>query len=169
MLLNKLLEDSYKPFGAGECLDAFTNYGAFEYLKNKHPKVLYISYGETDEWAHEGKYASYLNAAHQLDKWLNDLWNYIQSVPQYKNKTTLFVTVDHGRGRGTHWTSHGRSIEGSNEIWFAMIGPDTPPKGEITTNTQLYQNQFAATWAMLLGLDFVCEHPVGKPINNNIF
>jgi hypothetical protein len=44
-LINAMLADSYKPFGKDECLDVFTHYAAMEYLKNKKPRVLYISYG----------------------------------------------------------------------------------------------------------------------------
>lgn len=82
-LINAMLKDSYKPFGDGECLDVFTHYEAKSYLKNKSPKVLYISYGETDKWAHAGRYKDYLNAANQVDKWLGELWTYLQSNPQY--------------------------------------------------------------------------------------
>jgi bisphosphoglycerate-independent phosphoglycerate mutase (AlkP superfamily) len=60
--------------------------------------VLYISYGETDEWAHHGYYRSYLDAAHLVDNWIKEIWTFVQSDPQYKNKTTIFITTDHGRG-----------------------------------------------------------------------
>ncbi|HWC55209.1 MAG TPA: hypothetical protein VG676_16605, partial [Chitinophagaceae bacterium] len=59
-LINAMRTDGYKPWLNGECLDVFTHYSAMEYLKKKKPRVLYISYGETDEWAHAGKYRSYL-------------------------------------------------------------------------------------------------------------
>jgi Sulfatase len=168
-LLNNLLEDSYKPFGEAECLDVFTHFAALEYLKVKKPKVLYISYGETDEWAHSGQYRDYLNAATQVDKWIESIWNYIQSTPQYKNKTALFITTDHGRGDSIkkEWTSHNSKILGANEIWFAVMAPGIKAKGEVKTNTQLYQKQFAQTMANLLGLTFTCEHPVGEKINLN--
>ncbi len=108
-LINQLLKDSYKPFKEEECLDVFTHYAALEWLKTRKPKVLYISYGETDEWAHAGHYRSYLDAAHQVDAWINQIWTFVQSDPQYKNKTTLLITVDHGRGdiKKEEWTSHG--------------------------------------------------------------
>jgi hypothetical protein len=168
-LLNKMLQDSYKPFGEEECLDVFTNHAAYEYLKTNKPKVLYISYGETDEWAHHGHYRDYLNAANQVDKWIESIWNYIQSTPQYKNKTALFITTDHGRGDSikNEWTSHNSKIVGANEIWFAVMAPGIKAKGEVKTNTQLYQKQFAQTMANLLGLTFTCEHPVGEKINLN--
>ncbi len=165
-LINAMLKDSYKPFGAEECLDVFTHYGAMEYLKTKQPKVLYISYGETDEWAHAGQYKSYLDAAHQFDAWLNDIWNYIQNDPQYKNKTSLFITVDHGRGdlNKDQWTDHGSDIPDAHEIWFAVLGPDTPASGEMKQQMQLYQKQFAQTIASLLGLKFVTDHPVADAV-----
>ncbi len=33
---------------------------------------------------------------------MNDLWNYIQQNPFYKDHTALLVTVDHGRERVTN-------------------------------------------------------------------
>jgi hypothetical protein len=166
MLFNELLKDSYKPFGEEECLDVFTHYAAMEYLKIKKPKVLYIAYGETDEWAHNGQYRDYLNAANQVDKWLESIWTYIQNSPQYKNKTALFITSDHGRGNviKNEWTSHNSKIVGANEIWFAVLAPNVKAKGEVKLTGQLYQQQFAQTIASLLGLQFTCEHPVAQKI-----
>lgn len=164
-----MLKDSYKPFGEEECLDVFTHYQAMNWLQTKKPKVLYISYGETDEWAHEGRYKDYLNAANMVDKWINDLWAYVQRTPAYKNKTALFITVDHGRGdkQKEKWTSHNAKIEGADEIWFAVMGPGISAKGEVKQPAQFYQKQFAQTIAHMLGLHFSCEHPVGEKINLN--
>lgn len=165
-LLNRLLQDSYKPFGKSECLDVFTHYQSMQYLQTKKPKILYIAYGETDEWAHHGQYRDYLNAAKQVDQWIGDIWNYIQADPFYKNNTFLFITTDHGRGDlvKTEWTDHGASIKGANEIWFAVMGPGIAPAGEIKTAAQFYQKQFAQTMAGLLGKQFLCEHEVGEGI-----
>ena len=166
-LINSMLKDSYKPFNMEECLDVFTHYEAMEYLKTRKPKVLYIAYGETDEWAHAGHYKDYLEAAHQFDAWVKDIWNYIQSQPQYKNKTSLFITVDHGRGdkNKDQWTDHGSDIPDAHEIWFAVMGPDTPSKGEVKSDMQIYQKQFAQTIASLLGLKFTAEHPVANSVS----
>ncbi len=61
-LLNDMLRDSPAPWGAEECLDLFTYHAAREELSTRHPRVLYVSFGETDEHAHAGHYASYLDA-----------------------------------------------------------------------------------------------------------
>jgi hypothetical protein len=167
--INLLSHDSYKPFGEEECLDVFTHYAAMNYLQTKKPKVLYIAYGETDEWAHSGRYKDYLNAAHMVDKWIQDIWNYVQSDPFYKNKTALFITVDHGRGDAikNEWTSHGQDIKDAYQIWFAAMGPGIKPKGEVKAAQQFYQMQFAQTMAALLGLKFVATHPIGEKIELN--
>ena len=61
---------------------------------------------------------------------------------------------DHGRGTGNQWTDHGSGTPHSNETWFMIMGPDTKPSGEIRTNGQIYQTQFAKTIASLLGFDY---------------
>lgn len=164
-MINVMQRDVHKEWKE-ETYDVFTHYAALEHLKTRKPRVLYISYGETDEWAHGRQYRSYLDAAHQFDAWLREIWTYLQSDPQYRNKTTLFLTVDHGRGDVPldKWTSHGASVAGANQIWFAMMGAGIPAGGEMKSETQLYQKQFAQTMANLMGYTFVAEHPVAAAI-----
>lgn len=166
-LLNEMRDNSFKPFHNDECLDVFTHYQALEELKSKKPKVLYIAYGETDEWAHAGFYKSYLDAANQVDKWIKEIWNFVQSDSQYKNKTTLLITVDHGRGDKTkaQWTDHGADVVGASQIWFAAMGPEIAAKGEIKTDSQLYQKQIAQTIAKIMGYTFTAPHPVAEEIS----
>ena len=165
-MINDLKRDAYSPFGIAEQLDVFTHYAALEYLKNRRPRVLYISYGETDEWAHHAHYRDYLDAAAQTDRWIRDIWNWVQSDPQYRNQTALFITTDHGRGDidKTQWTSHGSDIEDSHEIWFAAMGPGLPAGGEMKQPVQLFQKQFAQTIAEWLGFKFKAEHEVAESV-----
>lgn len=166
-LINAMLRDVYQPWGADECLDVFTHFEAMEQLKTRKPRVLYIAYGETDEWAHAGRYRSYLDAAHQVDAWLSEIWNWLQSDPQYRNKTAIFITTDHGRGDivKAEWTSHGSGIQDASQMWFAAMGPGIAPRGEIKEPMQLYQKQFAQTIASLLGLNYRAKHPIAERIN----
>ena len=168
-LINAMLRDSYKEVRE-ECFDVFTQYGAMEHVKTRKPKVLYIAYGETDEWAHLKKYRSYLDAAHQVDAWIKEIWDFVQSDPQYKNKTTLFITTDHGRGNKIRekWTSHGEAVEDADQIWLAALGPNVPASGEMKTEAQVYQKQFAQTMAKLSGYNFKAEHPVTEEIKTGI-
>jgi hypothetical protein len=99
-----------------------------------------------------------------------DLWKTIQSIPQYKDKTTLLVTCDHGRGDKIkeQWRDHGEKIEDAGHIWIAAIGPDTKAAGEIKTQTALYQKQIAPTIAALLGFHFVPDHGNSAAISSII-
>lgn len=164
--LNELQDQIPSPWTTVR-LDAFTHNYALEYIKKKHPKVVYISYGETDDFAHDGRYDQYLNSTHQTDQWIKEIWDYVQSDLFYRGKTTIMITTDHGRGHSpmTEWKSHGTIYEGSDQIWAAVIGPDTESIGEVKTDTQLYQNQIAATLATALRLSYVGDkYEAGKPI-----
>ena len=149
----------------GVRLDGVTFNLGFEYLKEKSPRILYLAFDETDDFAHGGRYNDYLNSAHYTDDFLRKLWDWVQHNPAYKDKTTLLVTCDHGRGEGpTGWKDHGSNTANSNQTWFIAMGPDTPAKGEITTG-QYYNNQYAKTMAALLGFDYKTENPVGLAID----
>ena len=165
-LINVMNEDAYRPFNDQECLDVFTHYSALEYLKKRRPRILYIAYGETDEWAHAGQYRSYLNAAKQTDEYIGEIWKWLQSQPQYRNKTALFITTDHGRGDlvKSDWANHSNKVVGADEIWFAVMGPGIIAGGEKKTRTQVYQQQFAQTIARILGYRFTATHPVANEI-----
>ena len=98
-LLNTLKSKTPRVW-SDESFDPLPFYTAIEYLKVKKPRVLFIGLGETDDWAHMGAYPEYLNAIHRDDAYLEELWALVQSMPEYRDKTTLMVMPDHGRGRG---------------------------------------------------------------------
>jgi hypothetical protein len=151
-----------------EAFDTFTFHTALEYMKAHTPRVLFLGLGETDEWAHDGKYAAYLHSAHRVDQELAQLWNTAQSMVEYRDRTTLIFTCDHGRGdNGVEWRSHGRKIPDSKDIWMAFLGPDTPPLRERRDTAPLQQNQVAATLAAFLGQDYTAATPkAGVPIGD---
>lgn len=156
-ILNKVMAAIPNPLGDVR-LDAFTFYYGMEYLKRNKPRVIYFAFDETDDFAHGGEYGAYLNAAHYTDRFIGELWSYLQQDPQYKDKTTLFITTDHGRGTDAeNWKHHGAKISQADQIWMAVIGPDTPPLGEVKKPGQLYQKQVAKTMASFLGFDFNVE------------
>jgi hypothetical protein len=167
-LLNEMQQQAPKPFG--ERPDLLTYFQAKEYLKIYHPKVMYLEMGETDDYGHAGSYDFYISTLHSQEAMIASLWNYIQSIPQYKDKTTLMIACDHGRGGEvrSQWTSHGPKIPDSKDIFILAMGPDMPALGEVGTGTQLYQGQMAATIAKFLGLDYVAEHPV-MPVITTMF
>jgi hypothetical protein len=145
--------------------DMLTYASAKTYIEHKHPKILFLGLGETDEYAHKGEYDHYLQKAHQVDEMIAELWYYVQTDPFYKNNTTFIITTDHGRGRKpANWNAHGFWIRGSGETWMAILGQGIVPAGEVKEKQQLYQSQIAATISMLLGESFTANHTVNSPI-----
>jgi hypothetical protein len=146
--------------------DAFLQPLVLDYVQTHQPRVLFIGYGETDEWAHTGRYDLLLRAAHQFDKFVEQLWNTMQSMPSYRDQTTFIITTDHGRGSGlTGWKDHGIEQKGSENIWIGVLGPDTLPLGEREHAPAVTQSQIAATLAALLGKDYRGSVPqAAKPL-----
>jgi hypothetical protein len=152
-LANRIARDSPRVW-PNVRFDAFTMFGAVEYLQLLKPRVLYLSIGETDDWCHDGRYDLYLESAHMSDRLLKELWETLQSLGQYAGKTSLVITTDHGRGDGREgWKNHGADLPGSEQIWMAVMGPDTPALG-LRENVRVTQGQTAATVAQLLGYDY---------------
>jgi hypothetical protein len=145
--------------------DTFTYHFAKEYLQRHHPHLAFIGFDETDDFGHDGNYDAYLGTANTLDGYMRDLWNFVQSDPQYKDKTTIIITCDHGRGDFPifEWRHHGHVLHAEN-IWIAAIGAGVTAKGEMKDKTHHYQNQIAATIVKLLGYTYKTDHFSGEPI-----
>ncbi|WP_430418939.1 alkaline phosphatase family protein [Phenylobacterium sp.] len=150
-----------------ERFDAFTHLLALDALKSRaKPRVLYIAYGDTDEFAHEGHYDQMLWAIRRTDAFLAELWKTLQADPTYAGKTTLIVTTDHGRGVGNResWRHHGKgAFARSDETWLAAMGPDVVPGAGPAECGKL--GQVAATALTALGLDWKAFDPTaGAPL-----
>jgi hypothetical protein len=162
--LNDAVRDSMRVWGNMRD-DGLTFHGALEYVNAKRPRVLYVSFGETDDWGHEGRYDQVLESARRTDGFIERLWDLLQSLPEYADKTSLVLTTDHGRGdTRVEWKNHGKDTRGSDRIWIAVMGPDTPPAG-CHSDRDVTQSQVAATVAELLGEDYHAAVPLsGVPL-----
>lgn len=151
-------------------MDAFTHHYALEYIKKHHPKVVYIAYGETDDFAHDGRYDQYLEAAYRTDSFIEELWNFVQADPEYRDKTTFIITTDHGRGTQPldTWRSHGEDVEGADQVWLAIMGPDTSALQSTDLKGQYFTDQIAATLAAFLNLPYKPNHPIGKVLEKSM-
>ncbi len=151
---------------SGVLLDTFVGFAAHHTIEDRKPRALYVAYGETDDWAHEGHYERYLKAVNEFDQFLGSLWTQLQSMPRYRGRTSLVITADHGRGPAPiAWKSHGREITDSAYMWLGVIGPDTAPLGERTNVPPVLQAQVAATVAALVGEDYAAAFPqVARPV-----
>ena len=163
VLLNELYRTAPR-LDVDDVYDAFLQIPLLDFLKSHHPGALFVGFGETDNWAHSGRYDLVLESAHSFDQFVAQLWNAMQSDRAFRGQTTFLITTDHGRGSGpVKWKEHGADQKGSENIWLAVIGPDTQPLGERTDIDPITQAQIAATLAAFLGKDFRKDVPAAAP------
>lgn len=167
--------------------DAFTHQHALEALRSDKPRVVYIAYGEPDDFAHLGKYGEYLDATHRFDMFLKELWERVQSDRAYAGRTTLLVTTDHGRGEVPieTWQHHSSrdavrkspgylseyeaGIVGSDHVWLAALGAGIAGRGLIQTGEEQTHAQVAATLLSVLGIDAAeFDRNAGAPLRTLI-
>ncbi len=164
-LLRELYETTTR-LEESDPMDSFVQVVLREHLATHHPKVLFVGYGDTDNWGHLGRYDNVLTAARSADAFIGALWAQMQSIPQYRDQTTFIITTDHGRGGGRRlWREHGVKDPGSENVWIAVMGPDTPALGERSHVATVTQSQIAATVAALVGEDYLGFNPkAGLPL-----
>jgi hypothetical protein len=135
--------------------DVYTARLAMAHLARYKPQVLYLALGETDDWAHDGRYDRVLEAYLRTDGILRELWQWLQSQPEYRGRTSVLITTDHGRGRGASgWRNHGENHDGSGDTWMAFVSPHMSLRGEWPQHQAIETRQVAATLIRWLGLDW---------------
>jgi hypothetical protein len=146
--------------GRDEHYDGFVFRAALEFFHTKRPRLLFVGFGEPDTEAHARRYDRYLQSIRRCDRFIQELWQTYQADPEYAGATTLIVTTDHGRGllpKG--WIHHNDKVPGSDETWLAVLGPDTPARGERSDTPTITLAQLAATVAEFCGEDFRAAFP----------
>jgi hypothetical protein len=146
--------------------DTYTFGLAMAHLRSERPRVVYLALGETDDWAHDGRYDRVLEALTRTDRYFEELWKWLQSQNDYRGRTHIVITTDHGRGRTpADWRNHGAKIDGAQETWMAFVSPKMPQRGEWRNHEPLHTNQAAATMASWMGVDWKAIRPgAGSPV-----
>ncbi|WP_346759285.1 sulfatase-like hydrolase/transferase [Agaribacillus aureus] len=132
--------------------DAETLKIARSLLEQHHPQLLLIQFKGPDQYGHANDWTSYLNSIIETDRYVNDIWEFLQNDPHYQNTTTLFVTNDHGRHLDNvrdGFVNHGDLCEGCLHINLFAAGPDF--KAGVTINTYRELTDLAPTVARLMG------------------
>jgi hypothetical protein len=149
--------------------DAYTFRFAMDQLTRHRPRVLYLGLGETDDWAHDGRYDRVLEALARTDDYLKQLWNWLESQPDYRGRTHILMTTDHGRGRTpTDWRNHGKDVTGAGETWMAFVSPSMNRRGEWSNHPPIVTAQVAATLIEWMGGDWKLFDPAAAPPVSNL-
>lgn len=142
--------------GGTDMSDSLTCVKSLDILSNYHPKLMLINFAEVDKRGHANDWEGYIDAIQKSDEYIYQIWNYINSDIMYKDKTTLFVTNDHGRHLDSiadGYISHGCNCEGCRHLLLYAFGPDFM-KGEII-DTPRELIDITATVSEILHIDTV--------------
>ncbi len=148
--------------------DYFTLRFALAHLASARPRVLYVAFDETDDWAHDGRYDRLLESYARTDQYLQELWTWLENQPDYRGRTHVLITTDHGRGHTpADWRDHGAKIAGADGTWIAFASPAMAARGSWNNHPPLATNQVAATIARWMGVDWNAIRPAaGQPIDD---
>ncbi len=136
--------------GSGYRMDSLTLVEAKRILTTYKPNLMLINFMEPDGFAHAGNWDNYLRGIMRDDRYVKQLWDFLQADPAFRKKTTLLVTNDHGRhldGIDGGWMEHGDNCAGCEQIFLLALGPDFR-KGEVAARYTLVD--IAPTVARLL-------------------
>jgi hypothetical protein len=107
--------------------DELSVYIARQLMRQLAPSLLWVTLHDIDI-AHSGTYSLYIEGIQRTDRLCAELWNAIQSEPEYAGKTTMFILPDFGRDSDTdaggNGFQHHRTGDAlSRTTWMIVMGP----------------------------------------------
>jgi hypothetical protein len=158
----KWLDEQYRDWRAGSGTtshDSFLTDCAIACMKRFSPHVMSVDYGEID-CAHYGAWSRYVEAIRRTDTLVWRVWQSVQSLSDYRDRTLMLVLPDHGRQldrpgsagfihHSDFYTGEGAD-EGCRRVWMLAMGPGVRPGKTIDRSTPI--TAVAATALDFLGL-----------------
>lgn len=106
--------------------DELSVYVVRHLMRQLAPSLLWVTMHDIDI-AHAGTYSLYIEGIRRTDRLCAELWNLIQSEPEYSGKTTMFILPDFGRDAdddsGGNGFQHHRTGDAlSRTTWMMALG-----------------------------------------------
>jgi hypothetical protein len=135
--------------------DELSVYIARQLMRQLAPSVLWITLHDIDI-AHSGAYSLYIDGIRRSDRLCVELWNTIQTEPEYKDNTTMFILPDFGRDSDTdaggNGFQHHRTGDAlSRTTWLMALGPGV--RQGVAVDRPVESLDLVPTLGALLGFD----------------
>src|ERR1700757_1140154 len=106
--------------------DELSVYIAKRLMQQEAPSLLWITMHDIDV-AHSGAYSLHIEGIRRTDRLCAELWNAVQSNPEYAGNTTLFILPDFGRDSdydagGNGFQHHRTGDTASRTTWMMALG-----------------------------------------------
>jgi hypothetical protein len=148
--------------------DELSVYVMRQLMREVSPSLLWITLHDMDV-AHSGAYSLYIEGIRRTDRLCSEIWNVIESEPEYKGKTTMFILPDFGRdsdfdAAGNGFQHHRTGDPLSRTTWLMALGPNV--RQNATVDRPLESLDLVPTLGALMGFDTPLAQ--GKPIGELI-
>jgi hypothetical protein len=144
--------------------DELSLYIVRQLMRELAPSLLWVTMHDIDI-AHAGAYSLYIEGIQRTDRLCSELWNMIQSEPQYAGKTTVFILPDFGRDAdedsGGNGFQHHRTGDAlSRTTWMMALGAGV--REGVVFDRPLQSTDLVPTLGAML--NFSAAMAEGKPI-----
>lgn len=144
--------------------DELSVYLVRQLMKQLAPSLLWVTMHDIDI-AHAGAYSLYIEGIRRTDRLCAELWNAIQSDPEYAGNTTFFILPDFGRDSdedaGGNGFQHHRTGDAlSRTTWMMALGPGI--RQGVVYDRALDSTDLVPTIGSIMGFSPTLAH--GKPI-----
>ena len=107
--------------------DELSVYIVRQLMRQVAPSLLWITMHDIDV-AHAGAFSLYIDGIRRTDRLCAEVWQAIQSEPEYAGKTSLFILPDFGRdsdedSAGNGFQHHRTGDAASRTTWMMALGP----------------------------------------------
>ena len=107
--------------------DELSIYITRQLMKQQAPSLMMLTLHDMDI-AHSGAYSLYVDAIQRADRLCAELWKAVQTDPEYKDRTTLYIMPDFGRDAdddpaGNGFQHHRTGGAMARTTWMLALGP----------------------------------------------
>jgi hypothetical protein len=135
--------------------DELSIYIARQLMKQHAPSLMMLTLHDMDI-AHSGAYSLYVDAIQRADRLCAELWSAVQSDPEYKDRTTLYIMPDFGRDSdddpaGNGFQHHRTGGAMARTTWMLALGPHL--RRNMTVDRPIESIDLVPTIGRCLGFD----------------
>ena len=144
--------------------DELSVYVMRQLMRQFAPSLLWITLHDMDI-AHTGAYSLYLEGIRRTDRLCAEIWQMIESDPEYKGRTTMLILPDFGRdsdfsASGNGFQHHRTGDPLSRTTWMLAMGPHI--RQNVTVDRPLDSIDLVPTLGAMR--NFATPLAKGKPI-----
>jgi hypothetical protein len=131
-MLHLAVDDFLKQAQTLSSADELSVYVMRQLMRELAPSLIWVTLHDMDV-AHTGAYSLYIDGIRRTDRLCAEIWQFIQSEPEYKDRTTMLILPDFGRdsdldASGNGFQHHRSGDALSRTTWMMALAPHIRPR-----------------------------------------